>query len=112
MLNVIVKGCAKALLLAAVLCVAVPGLRAQGDSEKLFKSKCAMCHAPDGSGSSPAGKAMNVPDLRSEAVQKLSDAELTDAITKGKNKMPSYKDKQTAGEIKGLVGYVRTLAKK
>jgi len=92
------------------LIVVLPAL-AQ-DAGATFKSKCAMCHAPDGSGNSPAGKAMNVPDLKSEAVQKLSDAELTDVITKGKNKMPAYKDKLTAAEIKGLVGYVRGLAKK
>jgi cytochrome c553 len=32
-----------------------------------FRTKCAMCHGPDGSGSE-VGKSMNVPDLRSPAV--------------------------------------------
>jgi cytochrome c6 len=82
------------------------------DAASVYKSKCAMCHSADGSGSSPAGKAMNVPDLRSEAVQKQTDAQLTDIVTNGKNKMPAYKGKVTAEEIKGLVGYMRGLAKK
>ena len=112
MLSFTVRACRTALLLAGVGCLAVPALRAQSDSEKLYAAKCAMCHAKDGSGDSPTGKAMKVPNLKSEAVQKLSDAELTDVITKGKNKMPAYKDKLTAAEIKGLVGYVRGLAKK
>lgn len=112
MLSLTVRACTKAILIAAVVCLTVPALRAQGDSEKLYKSKCAMCHSADGSGSSPAGKAMNVPDLRSEAVQKQTDAQLTDIVTNGKNKMPAYKGKVTADEIKGLVGYMRGLAKK
>ena len=38
-----------------------------------FRTKCATCHGPDGSGSE-VGKTMNVPDLRSPAVQKRPDA--------------------------------------
>jgi cytochrome c6 len=100
------------ILVAAVLCLTVPALRAQSASETLYKSKCAMCHAADGSGNSPAGKSMKVPDLRSDAAQKLTDAQLTDILTNGKQPMPGYKDKLKADEIKGLVGYVRSLAKK
>jgi len=112
MLSFTVRTCGKALLLAAVVCLAVPALRAQSDSEKLFAAKCAMCHAKDGSGDSPTGKAMKVPNLKSDAVQKLTDAELTDVVTKGKSAMPKYQDKLSAEEIKGLVGYIRSLAKK
>lgn len=102
----------KTVMFAAGLLLAVPALRAQDDSAKLYKSKCAICHAADGSGDSPTGKAMKVPDLRSEAVQKQTDAQLTDVLTNGKNKMPGYKDKLTAAEIKGLVAHMRALAKK
>ena len=48
-----------------------------------FRTKCAMCHGADGSGSE-VGKSLNVPDLRSPAVQKLSDAELAQVIATGK----------------------------
>jgi mono/diheme cytochrome c family protein len=45
-------------------------------------------------------------------VQKETDAQLIDIVTNGKNKMPAYKGKLTDDQIKGLVGYVRELAKK
>jgi cytochrome c6 len=78
-----------------------------------FKTKCAICHSPDGSGSGPTGKALGVPDLRSDVVQKLSDADLLGVVTNGKNnKMPSYKDKLSADQIKDLVSVVRDLGKK
>jgi mono/diheme cytochrome c family protein len=71
-----------------------------------------MCHGPDGGGDTPTGKAMKVRDLRSAEVQKQTDAELTAAITNGKNKMPAYKGKLDDAQIKQLVGFVRELAKK
>src|ERR1700704_5492828 len=44
-------------------------------SSATFRTKCAMCHSQDGGGSE-VGKSMNVPDLRSQAAQRLPDAEL------------------------------------
>jgi cytochrome c6 len=76
-----------------------------------FKSKCAICHGPDGAGSE-VGKSMNVPDLRSQAVQGLPDSELVEVITNGKNGMPSFKSSFSTEQIQSLVKYVRTLAKK
>ena len=59
------------------------------------------------------GKKLGAKDLRSEEVQKKSDAELNDVITNGMGKtMPAYKDKLTTDQIKGLVVYIRELAKK
>jgi mono/diheme cytochrome c family protein len=76
-----------------------------------FRTKCAICHGPDGSGSE-VGKSMNVPDLRSQAVQQLADAELAQIISDGKNGMPSFKSSFSADQIQALVKHVRTLAKK
>jgi cytochrome c6 len=87
-------------------------LWAQGEGATLFKSKCAPCHSPDGSGSGPAGKAMHIRDLRSHDVQKQTDAELTAIITNGKGGMPPSKGKLTDDQIKQLVAFIRTLAKK
>jgi mono/diheme cytochrome c family protein len=81
------------------------------DAAALYKAKCAGCHAADGSGNSPAGKAMSVPDLRSADIQKKTDAQLIDSTTNGKGKMPAYKGKLTDDQIKSLVTYVHTLAK-
>lgn len=55
---------------------------------------------------------MKIRDFHSPDVQKQSDADLTQIITAGKGAMPSYKGKLTDAQIKDLVGYIRSLAKK
>ena len=85
--------------------------KASGAAGATFRTKCSMCHGPDGAGSE-VGKSMNVPDLRSAAVQKLSDAELAQVIGNGKGGMPSFKDSLNAGQIHDIVAYLRTLAAK
>lgn len=100
-----------AILLLTAL-VSTPPVRAADDAASLYKAKCASCHAPDGSGSSPTGKTLKVPDLRSDEVQKKTDAQLIEITAAGKGKMPAYKDKLTNAQIKDLVAYTRNLAKK
>lgn len=85
--------------------------RADNASEATYKAKCAVCHGPDGKGETATGKTMKVKDFSSEEVQKMSDADLTDAISKGKGKMPAYKT-LTPEQVKGLVAFVRSMAKK
>jgi mono/diheme cytochrome c family protein len=84
---------------------------AEVDSAQLYKTNCAMCHAADGSGNSPSGKALKAKDLRSDEVQKKSDAELIDGISKGQGKMPAFGKKLKPEQIQQLVSYVRQLAK-
>jgi mono/diheme cytochrome c family protein len=55
---------------------------------------------------------MNVPDLRSQAVQKLPDAELAQVISNGKAGMPPFKSSLSEDQIHGLVTYIRSLAAK
>ncbi len=71
-----------------------------------------VCHAADGSGNTTMGKKMNLRDLGSPEVQKQTDAELTDIVAKGKNKMPGYEKTLKPEEIKALVAYMRTMKKK
>lgn len=56
------------------------------------------------------GKKMGAHDFTSAEVQKMSDADLTEIITNGKNKMPKYAS-LSPEEVKGLVAYIRTLKK-
>ena len=81
------------------------------DAAATFKAKCAMCHGPDGSGKTPMGEKLSIHDLRSADVQKQTDAELTQIVTKGKNKMPSYDGKLTKEQIDQLAAYIKDLAK-
>ena len=95
-----------------VLALSVAPALAQNPPENTFKTKCAMCHAADGSGKTAMGEKLKVRDLRSDEVQKQKDAELSQVITKGRNKMPVYEGKLSKAEIAKLVGYVRELGKK
>lgn len=79
-------------------------------AEGTYKAKCAACHGADGTGSA-MGKKMGVRDFHSPDVQKQSDADLTAAISNGKNKMPAYGKSLKAEDIQGLVAYIRTLGK-
>jgi cytochrome c6 len=81
------------------------------DAAATYKAKCAMCHGPDGKGSA-IGTKMGAHDFTSADVQKETDAQLTEIITKGKGKMPAYDGKLKDTEIKDLVAYIRSLAKK
>ena len=83
----------------------------QSDAEKAYKTKCVACHAADGSGSE-VGKKLGAHDFHSSQVQSESDADLTQIIVKGKNKMPAYEKSLKPDEIKRLAAYVRDLAKK
>lgn len=94
------------LLVSSVL--ALPLL---ADGAAVYKAKCAMCHGADGAGQTKTGKTMKVKDLRSEAVQKLTDEEMTGIIADGKKKMPAYKAKLSAAEISELVKLIRTMKK-
>src|ERR1700730_8995983 len=74
--------------------------RATTGAESTYKSKCAACHGPDGSGDTVVGKKLGAHDFRSADVQKSSDEELAEITAKGKNKMPAYEKSFKPDEIK------------
>lgn len=93
-------------LFSLVLALALPPMAAAQAGADTYKAKCAGCHGADGSKSMMGAKPLNGAD-----VQGMSDADLNAAITNGKGKMPAYKDKLSAAQIKDLVAYIRTLKK-
>lgn len=99
--------------LISLTILALPAaVRAQGDGAKVFKANCTLCHGADGSGNSPSGKALKAKDLRSDEVQKQTDATLAEVIAKGRGKMPAFGSKFSPEVINSLVAYIRQLAKK
>ena len=96
---------------AGLVCVFLLSVAAKGDdkSASLYKAKCAVCHGAAGKGDSPAGKSMGVVSFSDPKVAGKSDAELKEAIEKGKNKMPAYGKSLKSDEIQGLVAYIRSL---
>jgi cytochrome c6 len=83
---------------------------AQSASE-IYVAKCQMCHAADGSGDTPAGKAMKARPFNSPDVLKESDADLIAIIKNGKGKMPAFAGKLTDAQITDLVAHIHTLQK-
>ena len=103
-------------VVSILLLLTVATLRANPDPDKAataetFRTKCAMCHGPDGAGSA-VGKSMNIPDLRSSVVQNKADAELAQIISNGKGGMPAFKSSFSDDQIHALVTYVRALHQK
>ncbi len=77
-----------------------------------YVAKCQMCHGADGSGDTPAGKAMKTRPFNSPDVLKESDADLIAIIKNGKGKMPAFAGKLTDAQITDLIAHIRTLQKK
>ncbi len=92
------------LAIAVVLFVMVPSLSwAAEDGAALYKAKCAMCHGPDGAGKiGPALKGT-----------KLTDAQITDLLTKGEAAKKAPHSKAIAGftadQAKAVAEFVKTL---
>jgi mono/diheme cytochrome c family protein len=95
--------------LAVVLMASLP-VRAQ-NAAATFKARCAGCHGVDGKGNTAPGKALGAHDFGSEEVTQMSDTDLINIVTMGKNKMPAYGKSLKEAEVKDLVAYVRQLSK-
>jgi cytochrome c553 len=78
-----------------------------------YKARCSACHGVNGAGDTMIGKNLKLRPLGSDEVQKQSDEELTDIISKGKgkNRMPSFERKLSKDQIADLVTYIRSLKK-
>ena len=72
-----------------------------------YKARCKVCHGPNAEGKPQ----MNIPALKTRADR--SEEELTKAIEDGNAnstpKMPPFKDKLSADDIKTLVQEIRAL---
>jgi len=75
-----------ALLVAVIAVLSMPAKADTAAAEATYKAKCAMCHGPDGKGETATGKTMKVKDFASEEVQKMSDDDLSSAISAGRAK--------------------------
>lgn len=102
-----------ALLLLVVALLAAPAAAQSGmDAKSTYTQKCASCHGADGTGNTTMGKKMGLRDLTSPEVQKQTDDQLFQVTAKGKGKMPGYEKQLGAERIRGLVAFMRELAKK
>jgi mono/diheme cytochrome c family protein len=101
----------KTKLFVLIVAFAAGATAQNAPTKDLFVSKCAICHGADGGAKTSIGKNLKVRDFHLAEGQKLSDAELTTIITKGKGKMPAFTGKLTGEQIDQLVAHVRELGK-
>jgi cytochrome c553 len=88
-----------------------------GDAKAAYDKDCAKCHGADGKGATKMGQKMGCKDYTDAKVQAdLKDEAATKAIREGlKDKDGKQVMKPAEGlsddDIKGLVGYMRSLKK-
>lgn len=81
----------------ALLTFAIPSFAQDGAA--LYKSNCAGCHKPDGSGN---------PAIKAPALKGKSDADVTKAIDSDPKHAP-LKKKLSTDQVKAIAEYVKTL---
>jgi cytochrome c553 len=93
--------------IAVALFILIPNLSWADDGATVYKTKCAACHGVDAAGK-PAAK---IPSLTGDDVKKLSDSDLSKAITE-KPKHAGIVKALTPDQVKMVVSYIRDLQKK
>ncbi len=83
-----------------------------GNGKAVYDRSCKSCHGVDGTANPAVAKAMKVeiPDLKSQDVQALSDAEIRSVIASGKGKMRPIKA-VSGSEADDIAAYIHTLKK-
>jgi len=92
--------------IAFALFLIIPSLSWADDGATLYKTKCAACHGADAAGK-PAAK---IPSLTSDEAKKMSDAQISSAIT-DKPKHAGFAKSLTSDQVKMLTSYIRSLQK-
>ena len=72
----------------------------------LYMQNCARCHGANGKAETALGKKLEADDLTASTA---STAKVIRTITNGRGKMPSFRKKLTATQIKSVAEYVKTL---
>jgi cytochrome c6 len=105
-------------LLCFILCGFATVSVLADDGQALFNGKCSICHGKDGKGQTKMGEKAGIKDLTDAKYQAtFTDEQLLKMLKEGKKvddkvKMKSYDTILSAEEMKAVIAYVRTLAKK
>jgi len=93
--------------IAVAMCILIPNLSWAEDGASVYKATCAACHGADGPGK-PAAK---IPSLTGDDAKKLSDTDLSKAVTE-RPKHAGIAKSLTPEQVKMIVSYIRDLQKK
>ncbi|MBK6690148.1 MAG: cytochrome c [Deltaproteobacteria bacterium] len=80
------------------------------DGRRFYLMACANCHGPDGTGAMMRQMMPKIGDLTSaELHNRMSDEDIFNLATNGRDKMPAFKDSLKPEQIRKVVQHVRTL---
>lgn len=96
---------------------AAPATEESGEAATaaLFKTRCALCHGPDGHGNGPGAAALKPAPRNFHDKAYMStrtDAQLSEVIHQGKGAMPKWGGILTDDQITGLIKHIRELGEK
>jgi mono/diheme cytochrome c family protein len=86
----------------------LPGDTAKG--RVLFAKYCTGCHGPEGKGDGYKLLGRDPANLTAPSISKKSDADLLDAIHKGRPNMPAWEVRLSKEDSRDVLAYVRSLA--
>jgi mono/diheme cytochrome c family protein len=83
---------------------------AHAETKRLFDSVCGKCHGSDGRGGVPAAEGLAPPRnfVDAEFQASRTDAQLREAIVKGKGQMPPYGKLFDEPQLAHLVAHIRS----
>ena len=79
--------------------------------KRIFKTRCMICHGPQGKGDGAGGKALNPKpqNLTLQMVKSQTDGEIFWKVTNGRNAMIKWGPILSESERWDVINYVRTL---
>jgi mono/diheme cytochrome c family protein len=105
---------ARGIICALFLVFLLPAIAAD-DGESTYKAQCLKCHGPNGDGNGHTQMKVKPADLRSDAVQNLSDEELYKTIAYGvghKEYTHAFAERGlSAKQMADVVTYIRKFSK-
>jgi mono/diheme cytochrome c family protein len=95
---------------ALVACKGSAPAEPRAEAKRLFDSACGKCHGSDGRGGVPAAEGLAAPRNFADATFQASrtDAELRDAVVKGKGTMPPFGKLFDEAQLGLLVAHIRS----
>ncbi|HVP30352.1 MAG TPA: cytochrome c [Myxococcota bacterium] len=80
------------------------------NGKAVFDAECAKCHGADGSGDTPAGKALKVPSMHDPRLTGPDSLETIKKVFAENPKHSSIKGKISPEELDAVAAYVKLLA--
>ena len=83
----------------------LPSAETVTSPRSLYVQNCARCHGSNGKSQTELGRKLEADDITGH----ISTSKIIQRVTNGKGRMPSFRKKLSAAQIKSIAGYVHSL---